>query len=118
MGCDRRATKQMARRRPAPEGWAVWLSGVVARSLQTPEGYAPVAVWKHLAPSQTAKQPPAKSEFIFEQTLNETRLHFGAHAVSLFLPFYWVTGIGVGLLGVAMVACAIALYGKGGRDAV
>ncbi len=26
-------------------------------------------VRKHLAPSQTAKQPPAKSEFIFEQTL-------------------------------------------------
>jgi len=50
--------------------------------------------------------------------LNETRLHFGAHAVSLFLPFYWVTGIGVRLLGVAMVVCAIALYGKGGRDAV
>jgi len=27
-------------------------------------------VWKHRAPSQTAKQPPAKSEFIFEQTLS------------------------------------------------
>ena len=49
---------------------------------------------------------------------NETRLHFGKHSVSLFLPFYWVTGIAVGFLGVAMVICAIALHGKGGRDAV
>src|SRR5437667_12773511 len=49
---------------------------------------------------------------------NETCLHFGPQAVSLFLPFYWVTGIGIGLLGVAMVGCAIALHGKGERDAV
>src|SRR6266699_7189618 len=55
---------------PPRRAGAVWLSGVFARSLQTPEGYAPVAVRKHLAPSQTAKQPPAKSEFIFEQTLS------------------------------------------------
>ena len=43
---------------------------------------------------------------------NETRLHFGKHAVSLFLPFYWVTGIGVGLLVVCVVVCAIALRGR------
>src|SRR5207245_9356490 len=64
VGCDRRATKQMARRRPAPEGWsclAVWRRC----SLLTDRW----RVCSSLAPSQTAKQPPAKSEFIFEQTL-------------------------------------------------
>src|SRR5437016_7309453 len=65
VGCDRRATKQMARRCPAPEGWgclAVWR----CCSLLTD----PWRVCASLAPSQTAKQPPAKSEFIFEQTLS------------------------------------------------
>src|SRR5205807_1617085 len=65
VGCDRRATKQMAKRRPAPEGWgclAVWR----CCSLLTDRW----RVCSSLAPSQTAKQPPAKSEFIFEQTLN------------------------------------------------
>src|SRR5439155_23232866 len=65
VGCDRRATKQMARRRPAPQGWgclAVWR----CCSLLTDRW----RVCSSLAPSQTAKQPPAKSEFIFEQTLN------------------------------------------------
>jgi len=65
VGCDRRATKQMARRRPAPEGWgclAVWR----CCSLLTDRW----RVCASLAPSQTAKQPPAKSEFIFEQTLS------------------------------------------------
>src|SRR5438477_6945609 len=65
VGCDRRATKQMARRRPAPEGCgclAVWR----CCSLLTDRW----RVCSSLAPSQTAKQPPAKSEFIFEQTLN------------------------------------------------
>src|SRR5438128_3858212 len=64
VGCDRRATKRMARRRPAPEGWgclAVWR----CCSLLTDRW----RVCSSLAPSQTAKQPPAKSEFIFEQTL-------------------------------------------------
>src|SRR5438128_8450289 len=64
VGCDRRATKQMARCRPAPEGWgclAVWRRC----SLLTDRW----RVCSSLAPSQTAKQPPAKSEFIFEQTL-------------------------------------------------
>src|SRR5437016_3452813 len=64
-GCDRRATKQLARRRPAPEGWgclAVWRRC----SLLTDRW----RVCSSLAPSQTAKQPPAKSEFIFEQTLS------------------------------------------------
>src|SRR6266567_4053348 len=60
---------------PPRRAGAVWLSGVFARSLQTPEGYAPVAVRKHLAPRQTAKQPPAKSEFIFEQTLSFVTAH-------------------------------------------
>src|SRR6266567_5963275 len=53
---------------PPRTAGAVWLPGVVARSLQTAGGYARVPVRKHLAPSQTAKQPPAKSEFIFQQT--------------------------------------------------
>jgi len=38
---------------------------------------------------------------------NETRLHFGTHAFSLPLPFHWVTGIGLGLLGAAAVTSAI-----------
>src|SRR5438128_9197766 len=71
VGCDRRATKQMARRRPAPEGWgclAVWR----CCSLLTDRW----RVCSSLAPSQKAKQPPAKSEFIFEQTLKPgTRGH-------------------------------------------
>src|SRR5439155_3900042 len=68
VGCDRRATKQMARRRPALEGWgcfAVWR----CCSLLTDRW----RVCSSLASSQTAKQPPAKSEFIFEQTLSANR---------------------------------------------
>jgi len=38
---------------------------------------------------------------------DETRLHFGEHAFSLLIPFHWVTGIGLGMLGSAAVAFAI-----------
>ena len=79
VGCERRATKQMARRRPAPEGWgclAVWRRC----SLLTDRW----RVCSSLAPSQTAKQPPAKSEFIFEQTLSR----FLAQLV--LLPAPWI----------------------------
>ena len=63
-GCDRRATPQPDRRRPAPTGWGdfdFWrcCSSVKERRLCS-----------LVAPSQKSKSPPAKSEFIFEQTLN------------------------------------------------
>jgi len=38
---------------------------------------------------------------------DETRLHFGEHAFSLRLHFYWVAGIGLGLLGAAAVTSAV-----------
>src|SRR5438128_4033077 len=50
VGCDRRATKQMARRRPAPEGWgglAVWR--------RCPLLTDPRTVWSSLAPTPRAK---------------------------------------------------------------
>jgi len=62
-----RGTKQMARCRPAPEGW-----GALARWSRG-RGIAPQSQRSRLcsfvAPRQRAKSPPAKSELIFAQTL-------------------------------------------------
>ena len=38
---------------------------------------------------------------------NETRLHFGRRVFSLWLPFHWIAGTGLGLLGAAMVTCSV-----------
>ena len=43
---------------------ALWLAGVGARAVEYRCEYTPA-----LAPSHQAKEPPAKSEVIFEQTL-------------------------------------------------
>ena len=64
-GCDRRATPQPDRRRPAPTGWGdfdFWrcCSSVKERRLCS-----------LVAPSQKSKSPPAKPEVIFEQTLTQ-----------------------------------------------
>src|SRR5207247_10264037 len=52
---------------PRPSG--LGLFGLLA-SLLTP--HRPLRVCSSLAPRQQAKEPPAKSEFIFERTLNAT----------------------------------------------
>ena len=65
-----RGTKQMARCRPAPQGW-----GALARWSRR-RGIAPQSQRSRLcsfvAPRQRAKSPPAKSELIFAQTLSST----------------------------------------------
>lgn len=45
-------------------------------------------------------------------SFDETRLHFGEHAFSLRLHFYWVTGIGLGLLGAAAVTAIVCKLRK------
>jgi len=64
-GCDRRATPQPARRRPAPEGWGDFAFWLRFSSVAEP--------WlcSFVVPRQKAKSPPAKPEFIFAQTLKE-----------------------------------------------
>src|SRR5437667_2267184 len=49
-GCDRRATKPQAKFGATLRAAVLFGPDVVARSLQTPEGYARVPVRKHLAP--------------------------------------------------------------------
>jgi len=63
-GCDRRATPQPARRRPAPEGWGDFAFWLRFSSVAEP--------WlcSFVVPRQKAKSPPAKPEFIFAQTLS------------------------------------------------